>query len=111
MERKVGEIFDYNGEWYQCVRRQSGEKCIGCSFKFSSICIYFHCLESERKDHTKVIFKKLEKVGEPCEYFIQGMGIIMIQEYILANANYIWEYSQDVVVMDCQNGKVAIEVK
>ena len=65
MEWKIGEIKQVNGEWYQCVRGQSGEKCIGCSFKFSPSCIFFHCLESERKDHTKVIFKKLEKVGEP----------------------------------------------
>lgn len=21
MERKVGEIFEYNGEWYQCVEQ------------------------------------------------------------------------------------------
>lgn len=68
MEWKLGEIKQINGEMYQCVRGQSGEKCIGCSFKFSSICIYFHCLESERKDHMKVIFKKLEKVGKPYMY-------------------------------------------
>lgn len=35
----------------------------------------------------------------------------MVQEYILANINYIWEYGQDIVVIDCQNGKVAIEIK
>lgn len=25
MERKIGEIFEHNGEWYQCV---AGNKCI-----------------------------------------------------------------------------------
>lgn len=64
-----------------------------------------------RSDGRSVIFKKLEKVGRNYEYFIQGMGNIMVQEYILANANYIWEYNQDIVVMDCQNGRVAIEIK
>lgn len=26
MERKVGEIFEYNGEWYQCIHTKS----LGC---------------------------------------------------------------------------------
>ena len=29
MERKIGEIFEYKGEWYQCVR---GEICADCAF-------------------------------------------------------------------------------
>lgn len=29
MERKIGEIFEYNGEWYQCVEN---ENCRLCSF-------------------------------------------------------------------------------
>lgn len=27
MERKVGEIFEHNGEWYQCVECDSCGKC------------------------------------------------------------------------------------
>lgn len=110
MERKIGEIFEYNGEWYQCVESQDGS-CKHCDMNFEGKCPIpiKECTESGRSDKSYVIFKKLEKVGEPYEYL--GMGIIMVQEYILANANYIWEYSQDVVVMDCQNGKVAIELK
>ena len=103
MERKIGEIFEYNGEWCQCVEGN----CAYCSIKDEA------CEQRIINDVCKPnrIFKKIEKVGEPYEYFIQGVGIIMVQEYILANADYIWEYSQDVVVMDCQNGKVAIETK
>ena len=85
MERKIGEIFEYNGEWYQCVR--SDTYCTGCAFYWNKgLCndIIGNC--------DNFIFKKLEKVGEPYEYFIQGVGIIMIQEYILADAEYIWEY-------------------
>ena len=29
MERKVGEIFEYNGEWYQCME---GTGCYRCAF-------------------------------------------------------------------------------
>ena len=71
MERKVGEIFEYNGEWYQCIHTKSlgCENCdlatksdIHCSDVFE---IRGECLSFYRKDSKSVIFKKLEKVGEP----------------------------------------------
>lgn len=71
MERKVGEIFEYNGEWYQCIHTKSlgCENCdltvqnnIHCIDAFK---IRGECLSSNRKDGKSVIFKKLEKVGEP----------------------------------------------
>lgn len=108
MERQVGEIFEYNGEWYQCVE---GTGCYRCAFYDKNICIADnpHC--TCRSDKKNVIFKKLEKVGEPYEYFILGMGIIIVQEYILANASYIYDDNRHVVMMDCQNGRIAIEIK
>ena len=121
MEWRIGEIFEFGGEWYQCV---IGYSCNDCAFnndnceereritlknKLTKEEITGLCTSKLRSDGKSVIFKKLKKVGEPYEYL--GMSIIMVQEYILANANYIWEYSQDVFVMDCQNGKVAIEIK
>lgn len=71
MERKVGEIFEYNGEWYQCIHTKSlgCENCdlatksdIHCSDVFE---IRGECLSCYRKDSKSVIFKKLEKVGDP----------------------------------------------
>lgn len=71
MEGKVGEIFEYNGEWYQCIHTKSlgCENCdlatksdIHCSDVFE---IRGECLSCYRKDGKSVIFKKLEKVGEP----------------------------------------------
>ena len=67
MERKIGEVFKFDGEWYQCIK---GDICADCTF------VKKHCNESPlyeaigscncyRKDATPVIFKKLEKVGEP----------------------------------------------
>lgn len=108
MERQVGEIFEYNGEWYQCME---GTGCYRCAFYDKNICIADnpHC--ACRSDKKNVIFKKLEKVGEPYEYFIRGMGIIIVQEYILANASYIYDDNRHVVMMDCQNGRIAIEIK
>lgn len=71
MERKVREIFEYNGEWYQCIHTKSlgCENCdlatksdIHCSDVFE---IRGECLSCYRKDGKSVIFKKLKKVGEP----------------------------------------------
>ena len=68
MERKVGEIFEYNGEWYQCV----GGTCRNCSIYYDTVCKnittigstnFGNCHCSLRTDHKSVIFKKLEKVG------------------------------------------------
>lgn len=70
MERKIGEIFEFGGEWYQCV----GGTCRNCSFYYDTVCKniitigstnFGNCHCSLRTDHKSVIFKKLEKVGEP----------------------------------------------
>ena len=73
MERKIGEIFEHNGEWYQCVESDS---CDECSL-FTTECgsgtksdlaykVFGLCSKIRRKSDNKcVIFKKLEKVGEP----------------------------------------------
>ena len=62
MVRKVGEIFEYNGVWYQCME---GIGCYRCAFYDKNICIADnpHC--TCRSDKKNVIFKKLEKVGDP----------------------------------------------
>ena len=75
MERKIGEIFEYNGEWYQCVE---GYHCYDCDFRHENgtCIIYANYPESEmgncngdyRTDNQNVVFKKLEKVGEPYEH-------------------------------------------
>ena len=66
MERKIGEIFEYNGEWYQCVKSPDGS-CKHCDMNFEGKCPIpiKECTESGRSDKSYVIFKKLEKVGEP----------------------------------------------
>ena len=75
MERKIGEIFEYNGEWYQCVR--SDTYCTGCAFYWNKgLCndIIGNC--------DNFIFKKLEKVGEPYTTFVDKI----VQNYLLETA-------------------------
>ena len=72
MEREIGEIFELDGEWYQCIESDS---CGECSL-FTTECgsgtksdladkIVGQCSKIRRTDNKHVIFKKLEKVGEP----------------------------------------------
>lgn len=69
MERKVGEIFEYNGEWYQCVEQPKQYDCATvcelCAFSAVGNCKLDKCSGTYRSDGKSVIFKKLEKVGEP----------------------------------------------
>ena len=84
MERKIGEIFEHNGEWYQCVK---GNTCDECSFNKSSWNCLFdgtpYC--SDRSDEIEVIFKKLEKVGEP--YMLEDKKF---QKYKVFKTPYIY---------------------
>lgn len=70
MERKIGEIFGYNGEWYQCVEVNDDANCSNCDIQGYCIIVkpngFGRCLQW-RSDNKLAIFKKLEKVGEPFE--------------------------------------------
>ena len=74
MERKIGEIFEYNGEWHQCV--ESDGTCNGCVGTFQS-----YSLCNEFDECVGKIFKKLEKVGEPYSDYCPSGRIICFQRY------------------------------
>lgn len=69
MERKIGEVFEFCGKWYQCLK--SDGSCADCAF-LRSLCGSINdkgiCRHDLRKDATNVIFKKLEKIGETYQY-------------------------------------------
>ena len=76
MERKIGEIFEHNGEWCQCI---VGNDCENCAFnKIKCYTVIDNddpigdpigdCCADGRKDNKNVIFKKLEKAGESYEH-------------------------------------------
>ena len=67
MEWKIGEIKQVNGEWYQCVE---GTGCYQCAFNNEDNACQAdnpYCLC--RSDKKQVVFKKLEKVGEPYKHY------------------------------------------
>lgn len=61
MERKIGEVFTYNGKTYQVVEVEIAEECKGCAFEFSSCCVSFlgDCSPKHRTDGTSVIYKEI----------------------------------------------------
>lgn len=121
MERKVGEIFEYNGEWYQCVECDSCGKCslrtteCGSGTK-SDIAdeVFGACSKVRRSDKKSVIFKKLEKVGEP--HFIYDKifkgGKVYVQNFMVyedfKNHKPICD---DYVLYDWHEKIISIEIK
>ena len=103
MERKIGEIFEYNGEWYQCVE---GTNCRECDFSSNNVTCDIHgafkCTCKGRSDETSVVFKKLEKVG----------GNKLIQRYKIYPTThcinvYGWYYQN----LDVKSWTIDIEIK
>lgn len=92
MERKVGEIFEYNGEWYQCME---GTGCYRCAFYDKNICIADnpHC--TCRSDKKNVIFKKLEKVGEPIRIENKSYQKIKVPDALCNNCAFYDNFSRD----------------
>lgn len=103
MEWKIGEIKQVNGEWYQCVRAIYA--CNGCSFRTTRPCdLMSECSAHNRSDGYSVIYKKLEKVGEP--YFNGQYGEVL-QEY----KYYIPPITSDLRIHIIRLGIVGIELK
>ena len=112
MERKVGEIFEYNGEWYQCVEQPKQYDCATvfelCAFSAVGNCELDKCSGTYRSDSKSVIFKKLEKVGEP--HFIYDK--VYVQNFMVyedfKNHKPICD---DYVLYDWHEKIISIEIK
>lgn len=76
MEWKIGEIFEFEGEWYQCIPDTTDDNCNNCFFQKRCSNITGDCSSTARSDGKSVAFKKLEKIGEPYK-----LGKVLIQQY------------------------------
>lgn len=109
MERKIGEIFKYKGEWYQCIKEVYD--CQGCcsDIDYFTCSIKTPCCSSiYREDGKNVIFKKLRKIGEPRTVTIHGDERV-IQEYKLYDINFCKK--DDTLMYITDNKHIAIEIK
>ena len=114
MERKIGEIFKFDGEWYQTLKLQG--KCCSCDFMIDGHCIVDFssngsCFYCHRKDKENVIFKKLEKVGEPFIYNYKNERLVKMQEYKLFDLNFCKETDALMIVNDYNLKRISIEIK
>lgn len=111
MERKIGEIFEYNGEWYQCVEGTCNNECYFYNRSLHKTIADINgngfgaCNACFRNDNKFVIFKKLEKVGEP---FI-GKVHIQLQRYKIY-AEPIVNPAENIGYID-EGNMIAIEIK
>ena len=72
MERKVGEIFTYEGKTYQIVSREKEDCCTGCAFDLGLYACkkprnearnnFGHCYFRFRKDKKGIIFKEINNM-------------------------------------------------
>ena len=111
MERKIGEIFEYNGEWYQCILGQ----CNQCSFYEPVTCKFIgkrYC--AYRNDKKLACFKKLEKVGEPylAHDHSRNKGEV-VQDYKLYNQHACYNGHEEMLSFGLygRNGIVTIKSK
>lgn len=110
MERKIGEIFEYKGKWYQCLEEKTCT-CFGCDFRnytcddISLQEVKGSCQSERRKDNKSVIFKKLEKVGGTYAHnsvIVQKYRII-VKPVIMPNEPYMY--------FNAINNTIDIEIK
>ena len=114
MERKIGEIFKYNGEWYQCVKDTTDEDCGECDFHCYSKCeVCGFCSSDFREDKQSVCFKKLETVGEPYSYTSTTDKIynVLMQQYKVYYDEILPLVIGHFFILNPQTNTIAIELK
>lgn len=124
MERQVGEIFEYNGEWYQCVEQPKQHDCFTvcelCSFNVIGNCDLDKCSGTYRSDSKSVIFKKLEKVGEPIRIENKSYQKIKVPDAVCNNCAFYDNFSRDCKLNDyinhypthsCLTDEMFVEIK
>lgn len=112
MERKIGEIFKHQGDWYQCVENTIGA-CWNCDLRrLSCDDVAGECSHTIRDDKKNICFKKLEKVGEPftCNYYGDNR-LLTIQEYQAYDINISSINNIPMYVSNYKHKRIAIELK
>lgn len=66
MERKIGEVFEYEGEWYQYVKEDMIDYCHGCILFKNLVCTAIY---ASQYCWLKAKCKKLEPIGVPFLFY------------------------------------------
>ena len=111
MEHKIGEIFEYNGEWYQCIRNIT---CINCGFNNKGCLADRHITGdcSGRLDGASVIFKKLEKVGDPYLAHDHSRNKdVVVQDYKLYNQHACYNGHEEMLSFGFRGRNEIVTIK
>lgn len=117
MERKIGEIFEYNNEWYQCVEqpeKYDETVCSLCDFHGIGNCELDRCSGTYRADKKSVIFKKLKKIGNPYLAHDPSRNIdVVVQDYKLYNQSACYNGWEELLPFGhyIMNGIVTIKIE
>ena len=111
MERKIGEVFEYNDEWYQCISNNN-KSCTLCDMDFDGKCpiSVTECDGAFRSDDNYVCFKKLEKVGDPCRSIGLGMPNGILVQLYKTYIDPIRPYEANTMIDILNEHLIAIEI-
>ena len=111
MERKIGEIFEDRGCWYQCIRNIT---CINCGFNNKGCLADRHITGdcSGRLDGASVIFKKLEKVGDPYLAHDHSRNKdVVVQDYKLYNQHACYNGHEEMLSFGFRGRNEIVTIK
>ena len=111
MERKIGEIFEDRGCWYQCIRDIT---CINCGFNNKGCLADKHITGdcSGRLDGASVVFKKLEKVGDPYLAHDHSRNKdVVVQDYKLYNQHACYNGHEEMLSFGFRGRNEIVTIK
>lgn len=112
MERKIGEIFEYNGEWYQCITDTTDDSCNNCFFQKSCSDITGDCSSIVRSDGESVAFKKLKKVGDPYLAHDHSRNKdVVVQDYKLYNQHACYNGHEEMLSFGLRSRNEIVTIK
>ena len=116
MEKKIGEIFEYNGEWYQVVECSKDNYpcigCCGCKGVGGARIFGGECNGNARQDRRFVIFKKLEKVGDPYLAHDHSRNKdVIVQDYKLHNQCACYNGNEEILAFSYNGNKGIVTIK
>lgn len=94
MERKIGEIFNYQDNWYQCIKSIT---CTNCGFNNKGCLADKHITGdcSGRLDGASVILRKLEKIGNPIMVENKSYQKIKVPDSLCNNCAFYDNFSRN----------------
>lgn len=111
MERKIGEIFEDRGCWYQCIRDIT---CINCGFNNKGCLADRHITGdcSGRLDGASVVFKKLEEVGDPYVAHDHSRNKdVVVQDYKLYNQHACYNGHEEMLSFGFRGRNEIVTIK